>query len=199
VLHITNFIEIPQLQKGAERNYFIFVVRIHKKKGIENLLTALSTNREFLQSRFTLKIAGRGTPDYEAGLRNLVSALKLENKVEFVGQVEGVDKEKLYANAFWTIMPSHTENFGLVVLESLAQNTPVIASKGSPWSVLEKEHLGLWVNNSPDSLSSAITSVMKMSEDEYEAHRRGGRSFVELNYDIDRNIDKWIEVYRSLN
>jgi glycosyltransferase involved in cell wall biosynthesis len=118
--------------------------------------------------------------------------------VEFIGQVEGDEKQKLLANAFWTVMPSHTENFGLVVLESLAQNTPVIASKGSPWEVLEKERLGFWVENSPEELSRTLDKIVRMERSEYEDYRSRGRDFVIENFDMSRNISKWSETYRSL-
>ena len=198
VVQIPNFIEIPSLEERIADNYFLLVGRVHKKKGIENLLSALASNEEFRASNYLLKIAGKGTPEYERGLHKMVADLELGQKVQFLGQVEGVEKQRLYANAFWTIMPSHTENFGLVVLESLAQNTPVIASKGSPWEVLEKEKLGFWVDNSSEPLSRAITVVMRMPPGEYENYRKRGRTFVERNYDISQNVERWIELYRSL-
>jgi glycosyltransferase involved in cell wall biosynthesis len=112
--------------------------------------------------------------------------------------VEGDDKQRLIADAFWTIMPSHTENFGVVVLESMAQNTPVIASKGSPWEVLEKEGLGFWVDNSPEELARVLDEVFRLTPAEYERYRSQARGFVNDNFDIGRNIQKWSEAYRKL-
>lgn len=155
--------------------------------------------KEFLDSELILKIAGRGTPRYLAELRKLVDDHKLTEKIQFVGQIEGDEKQKLLADAFWTIMPSHTENFGLVVLESLAQNTPVIASKGSPWEVLETEKLGFWVDNSPEELSRTLRKIVTMDATDYEDYRRRGRAFVTENFDIRRNIQKWVEIYRGLS
>jgi glycosyltransferase involved in cell wall biosynthesis len=154
---------------------------------------------DFLESDYVLKIAGRGAPGYEAELRKLVADLNLTERIQFVGQVEGDEKQKLLADAFWTIMPSHTENFGLVVLESLAQNTPVIASKGSPWEVLETEKLGFWVENSPEELSETLRRIVTMSASEYEDYRKRGRTFVIENFDITRNIQKWADTYRGLS
>ena len=151
---------------------------------------------EFLRSDCVLKIAGKGRPEYGSKLRKLVADLGLTAKVEFIGQVEGDEKQKLLADARWTIMPSHTENFGLVVLESLAQNTPVVASKGSPWKALETERLGYWVDNSPEELSAVLKKIVEMDADEYEMYRRHGREFVERNFDVRQNIGKWTETYR---
>jgi glycosyltransferase involved in cell wall biosynthesis len=198
VVQVPNFIEIPGEVERSDGKYILFLGRIHWKKGIENLLTAISMTKEFLELDLVLKIAGRGAPGYEAELRKIVSDLNLTEKIQFVGQVEGDEKQKLLADAFWTIMPSHTENFGLVVLESLAQNTPVIASKGSPWEALETEKLGFWVDNSPEELSRTLRRIVTMEATEYEDYRRRGRAFVSENFDIGRNIQKWVEIYRGL-
>ena len=198
VLQLPNFIEVPPKVERTSGDYFLFVGRFYWKKGIENLLQALAQNKAFLESRYTLKIAGRGPAAYEQELRDLVASLGLESKVEVVGQVEGVEKLRLFANAFWTIMPSYTENFGLVVLESLAQNTPVLASTGSPWAILETEKIGFWKGNSPEELSDEVTKMIEMPSDEYESYRSRGRAFVEDNYDVQKNIGKWIDAYNGL-
>lgn len=198
IVQIPNYMEIAEPVERTDGKYLLYVGRLHQKKGIENLLTALSMTDEFLRSDHVLKIAGKGRPEYEKKLRDLVSKLGLSDKVEFVGQVEGVEKERLYADAFWTIMPSHTENFGLVVPESLAQGTPVIASKGSPWEILERERIGLWTDNNPEALSDAISRVFKMDREEYEQYRERGRPFVEENFDMRKNIGRWVETYRGM-
>ena len=53
-------------------------------------------------------------------------------------------------------MPSHNENFGNVVVESLSQGTPVIASTGTPWKILEKYHAGYWIKNNPENIAKKI-------------------------------------------
>ncbi|HVF29405.1 MAG TPA: glycosyltransferase family 4 protein, partial [Pyrinomonadaceae bacterium] len=141
---------------------------------------------------------GRDTHGYRAVVSRRVSELGLDDKVEWLGHVEGDEKQQLIADAFWTVMPSHTENFGIVVLESLAHNTPVIASKGSPWETLETERLGFWVDNSPEELSKVVSRVIRMDETEYAAYRQRGREFVEQNFDIVNNIGTWTEIYRNL-
>lgn len=198
IVQIPNFIEIPQLVERNPGKYILFLGRVAWKKGIENLIDAIALSDEFMKSDYVLKIAGRGAPDYVKTLKDLVAKRGLENKIEFVGQIEGEAKQKLLADAFWTIMPSLTENFGLVVLESLAQNTPVIASKGSPWESLETERLGFWVDNSPEELAAVLKKIVEMDESEYADYRTRGRSFVERNFDISQNIGKWIEIYKRL-
>jgi glycosyltransferase involved in cell wall biosynthesis len=198
VVQIPNYIEIPPMAVRSPGRYLLYLGRIHPKKAIDNLIRGLAISDAFLQSDFVLKIAGTGKPKFEIDLQELVSDLNMDGKIIFAGQVEGEEKHKLLADAYFTIMPSHTENFGMVVLESLAQNTPVLASKGSPWEILEKEQIGFWTENSPESLARAIDRLLRMDKSEYEAFRQRGRDFVIREFDIRENIGKWIEVYRNL-
>lgn len=198
IAQIPNFIELPAPVERSPRKYILYLGRLHPKKGIDNLLTAISLTGDFMRSGYVLKIAGTGLPGYDRDLRRLVSALQIDAHVEFVGQVEGAQKQQLLADAFWTFMPSHTENFGLVVLESLAQHTPVVASTGSPWQVLERERVGIWSGNSPEALSGALQRILSQTPEDYAAMRGRSRAFVEAHFDIRRNIDAWIDAYRAL-
>lgn len=198
IAQIPNFIEIPDKIESKKENYVLYIGRIHPKKAIDNLIKAVSISEEFMKSEFVLKIAGKGKKEFETDLRTLVAKLGLGEKVIFLGQVEGEAKQKLLADAFWTIMPSHTENFGVVVLESLAQTTPVIASKGSPWASLEEEGIGFWTENDPKTLAQKLNVILEMPESIYNEYRSRTRRFVENEFDIRQNIDKWIDLYKSL-
>lgn len=190
---------MPPVAQRSSDKYLLYLGRLARKKGIDNLIRALAMSDEFLRSGYMLKIAGRGTDGYEQEVRDLVVDLNLEDRVRFVGQVVGEEKQKIIAGAFWTFMPSYTENFGMVVLESLAQNTPVVASIGSPWEALEKERLGFWRGNSPEELSQVLKVIFEMDNSEYEGYRQRGREYVRRNFDISENIGKWIDAYRGLD
>jgi glycosyltransferase involved in cell wall biosynthesis len=110
----------------------------------------------------TLSICGTGDAAYAASLHQLASTLGLGSRVRFEGHVDGKEKEAHFAAADALVLPSHTENFGLVVVEALAHEVPVIASKGTPWGALESEGCGIWADNSPASLANAISSLHSM-------------------------------------
>jgi glycosyltransferase involved in cell wall biosynthesis len=83
-----------------------------------------------------LVIAG---PDEQGTLRALkeqVARLGLEESVKFVGPVYGEEKWRMLRSADVFVLPSRSENFGIVVAEALACGVPVIATKGAPWSEL---------------------------------------------------------------
>ena len=65
-------------------------------------------------------------------------------------------------------MPSHTENFGIVAVEAMAQGTPVIASKNTPWEIIEERKAGFWSENNPIDLQKSIERLLEMKIGEYE-------------------------------
>ncbi|QLQ65042.1 MULTISPECIES: glycosyltransferase [Providencia] len=132
--------------------------RIEKKKGFDILIKSFH-NVISKKNNLTLLIAG---PDHgeQKKLMELVKTLELTEKVHFVGMLSGDDKLCFlkYADVF--VLPSYNENFGNVYLESLASGTPIIASKNTPWSEVEKNQCGLWVNNSIEETTQAIINIL---------------------------------------
>jgi len=100
--------------KPDRPDYYLFVGRLEKLKGLENILALFGKRR--------LKVAGTGSEGER--LRRLAGP-----NVEFLGRVPHERLNSLYAGAIATIIPSLCEEtFGLVVLESLAQRTPLVTS-----------------------------------------------------------------------
>lgn len=195
---ITNYFEVPAVQIRKASKYLLYIGRLNHYKGIEDLIQAVALSKNFRESDFVLKVAGDGADKYKAYLNDLVKQLGLSNKIQFIGQVEGDAKHQLFADAYFTILPSHTENFGVVVIESLAQNTPVIASIYTPWEILDEEKIGYWVDNSPPALATTIDEILTLDKSKYESYRQRCRAFVIEHFDIDKNIDTWIKLYSSL-
>lgn len=144
--------------KWKSKNYIAALGRIHPVKGYDLLIRAMkkiSESKEDLQ----LFIAGNDDGDLSR-LKKITSDLNLNNNVQFVGAIHGDNKNQFLANAKCLVVPSHTENFAIVVVEALALETPVIASKNTPWQVLESSKSGRCVNNNPEELGDACIQVL---------------------------------------
>ncbi|HTH52250.1 MAG TPA: glycosyltransferase [Pyrinomonadaceae bacterium] len=199
VVKIDNYIELPeQVQHAPQSPYLLFIGRIHPKKGIDRLIRAVKMSRAFLDSDMELRIAGRDLVGHLDELKRIVADLDLADKVQFIGQVEGDEKQRLLADAMWTFMPSISENFGVVAAESLAQGTPVVASKGTPWQVLEETRAGFWIDNDPQTIAAKVDELLVMNREEYLAYRMRARNFAEERLDIRPHVDEWLDLYRSL-
>lgn len=197
-----NYIELPvkQDRKELSDSYFLYVGRIAPIKALDNLLWGLAKSDTFISSDYKLLIAGgieKQFEGYNEQLRQILDDNKqLKNKVVFLGNVVGEEKFKLYANAYFSILISHSENFGNVVIEALSQGTPVIASKGTPWKQLIDNESGFWINNDFDSIAECIDKAINIKNEEYLQYRNNASDLAK-EFDVYENIDKWIEVLKK--
>ena len=179
----------------GERLRIGYIGRLDEKKGIENLVAACGRVREDARAPFELRIAGTGEPAYEESLRQKINALGVGNQVTLVGEMRGAAKTEFFAHCDVIVLPSHTENFGIVVAEALAHGVPVIASRGTPWQELETRGCGLWVANDPQSLASAIERIASMPLDEMGAN---GRRWMSEQYSWERVTDDLFDLYNRM-
>jgi glycosyltransferase involved in cell wall biosynthesis len=104
-------------------------------------------------------VAGPSEDAYLASLRERVERLQLNRHVEFLGPIREEEKDRLFNESDVLILPSFSENFGLVVVEALAFGVPVIVSTGTPWAKVEEKKCGRFVANDPQSLAVALREL----------------------------------------
>lgn len=181
---------IDDTDRRGEYKDLIYVGRIAPIKALDKLVKALSLSRTFLNSSARLHILGECKGDYYDYLTQMIDQLNLKDKVVFHGVVTGRDKDLLIANSRCLILASESENFGNVVIEALAQGTPVIASKGTPWSELADKDAGFWVSNKPEELSVVIDKVLQMDKEQNNAIRRNAYQYSKM-FDVYSNMEVW--------
>jgi glycosyltransferase involved in cell wall biosynthesis len=194
---IPNGVRLPQdpaFQVGDGLLRMGFIGRLDPKKGLENLLEA-SAMVKADGTRFTLAIAGGGPEQYVRALRAQAAMLGLEGDVRFAGEVHNRAKRTFFEGINLLVVPSHTENFALVVAEALASGIPVIASKGTPWEGLEEKDCGLWVNNSPAELAHAIK---RMRDAPLAAMGMRGREWMAADFSWSSAARAMCNTYSSL-
>ena len=124
-------------------------------------------------------IAGPDEGGHRWEVEAAVRQAGLESCVEFIGPVEGEAKAALYRRADVFVLPSFSENFGLVVAEALASGVPVIATKGTPWEGLVAHRCGWWVEIGVEPLVAALREATALSGEERRAMGERGRRFAE--------------------
>lgn len=138
---------------GTKTKTVVFLSRIHPKKGVAELVSAW---RALKPPGWRLILAG---PD-EA---RMIDSLRLSagDAISYVGEVDGDAKWHLLSTASATVLPSYSENFGVVVAESLVAGTPVIATEGTPWSILKEHRCGWWIPMTPQALADALQTATR--------------------------------------
>jgi glycosyltransferase involved in cell wall biosynthesis len=134
----------------------LYIGRLDPKKGLENLFTAIAC---FKNKHLRLTVCGTGDENYVAALRALAVAKGIATRVIFAGHVDGPAKSAAFADADVTVLPSHSENFGIVVAESLAHSVPIVTSTATPWARVSEKRCGWWIDNSARSLVDTIVQV----------------------------------------
>ena len=181
-------------------NKLLFLSRVHPKKGVDLLLQAFCELRTLdgQLCDYVLQIAGEGDNAYLSSLRSLADRLGVGEYVQWLGGVYGDRKWELIREADLLVLPTHSENFGIVVAEAMASGTPVLTTKGTPWNVLNTEHCGWCVDVNVEAIKSALRSFVASSEDELQQMGLRGRRLVEENYDTRSIAREYVKLYTSL-
>ena len=118
---------------SMEETVLLYLSRLHPKKGLHLLLSALATLT--VPNRVRLVIVGEGEATYLQSLHALAAALPpLGVAVEWHGAIWGDARWSFFQGADLFCLPTHSENFGLAVLESLQVGTPVLTTYATPWA-----------------------------------------------------------------
>jgi glycosyltransferase involved in cell wall biosynthesis len=189
--------EIAMKSDWTRKKTILFLSRIHVKKGIELLMAAFAGIKEKLLG-YTLVVAGEGEPNYIAHLKGLSEQLGIASQVEFPGGIYGESKWERYRNADVFVLPTYSENFGLVVAEALASGTPVMTTTGTPWQELQTLHCGWWVNPDVKALEKALNGFLHTSDGELEQMGRNGRKLIEEKYSSKKMAQDLLKLYRNI-
>ena len=188
-------------EKGSgkrEERRVLFVSRMHPKKGVLELVEAWGRLNHGIHGihgkgevgigkwvvELVYTVNGEFEREYEAKVKARVKELGLENAFIFTGALDDEAKWEAYRRADLFVLPTYSENFGIVVAEALWAGVPVITTKGTPWSDLEgganlttndyrlSTKCGWWIDlpaegSNPstwEALDEALGSMMVMSD-----------------------------------
>ena len=179
-------VDLPALRETAnpaERTRTVLSLgRLHPLKGHDLLLKAWPIAMQALgpNARWALMIAGPDEQGTRAGLERQAQGLGLGD-VQFAGPLYGAEKDRAIANADLFVLPSRSENFGIVVAEALAAGVPAITTKGTPWQEIDGS-CGWWVDANAHAIAAALAAAMRLTDAERAAMGARGRALVEAKY-----------------
>jgi glycosyltransferase involved in cell wall biosynthesis len=183
--------ELTASEIGNKRN-IIYLGRLHPKKNIEVLIDAYRGLPADLKEAHRLIIAGTGIEKYEKKLQLRAEG---EKGIDFVGQIIGKAKDEMYKNSRVFVLPSHSENFGNVVVEALSCCTPVIASKYTPWSEINEFACGVWCENTIEAIRENMQRILQLGSEEYLQMARNAFKLVNEKYNILNHGERLREIF----
>ena len=197
---IPNPIELNEFSSNQTQHNKVrrigFIGRLDPIKNIEHLIRAWSKTGGQKEG-WELVIIGSGNEKYTESLRFLAEDLSLSN-IKFTGFLKGKEKKEVLNSLSYLVLPSKSENFGMVVAEALLQEIPVIATKGTPWEELNSHRAGWWIDEGVASLSKALLEAIDLSESERLEMGKNGRELVIQNYSVESVVEKMTCLYKWL-
>lgn len=179
----------------ANSRWLLFLSRIHPKKGLDNLIKIWGQIKEQFPD-WHLIIAGPNSIGYQAELERLTKELHLGNRITFTGMLSGDLKASALGNADLFVLPTHSENFGIAVAESLVYAVPAITTKEAPWQDLVNSNCGWWVEDDLFQLKLALIKSMKLSNCQLKSMGKNGRNLVAEKYSWEFASQQMAEFYR---
>lgn len=183
---------------GLPGPYVLFVGRLASNKGLLRLAEAfgLLARSDPTATLVLIGADGGALPAFEAKVR----ALGLESRVRRLGFLESeAELAQAYAEARCAALPSDYEAFGLVLLEALAQGTPVVASRvGGIPEIVEDGRTGLLVP--PGEVDPLAEALARLWADPALGRRLGeaGRIEVVPRFTWERLADRLDRIYREV-
>ncbi|MFM6536566.1 MAG: glycosyltransferase, partial [Dolichospermum sp.] len=176
-----------------EHKIILFMSRFHYKKGLDYLIPALS---QLKTQNFTFILAGSGDPEYENTVNELLTKNNLEHCTFRPGFVKGEIKDILLQGSDIFALTSHSENFGIVVLEAMAAGLTTIVTPGVALAdMIEENQLGYVTKLDSTEITKVIQYCLNHPE---EARKIGERAseFIHINYTWNNIAIKTASVYQ---
>jgi glycosyltransferase involved in cell wall biosynthesis len=168
--------------------------RIHPKKGLVPLLRVWAALAP-AHPDWELAVAGPDEVGHTAAMRRLAHELDAP-RVRWLGPVHGAAKSRLYHASDVFVLPTHAENFGLVVAEALAHELPVVTTTNAPWDGLEREGCGWWIALEHGALREALAAALALGDDARAAMGARGRAWVARRFAWPAVAAALVAVYR---
>ena len=185
-------------KKFRGKKNMLFLSRIHPLKGLERLFEVYSQLEKTYRDDWNLVIAGLGDVGYIDSLKHLVTKLGIKENVFFEGPVYGEDKINIMSSANFFVLPTFNENYGIVIAESLSKGVPAITTKGAPWSLLNQQNCGFWVDNDNTGIKNGLIDAFNLTEEKMSVLKANCLNVSEEYFMWENIVPKTKELYKWL-
>lgn len=195
---LNNAIDKP-IDKNLKEDFntinFLYLGKIAKSKGIFDLVEVINDNKDYLNNKISLTIAGNEDIPM---ITKLIAKYKIENIINYIGWIEGNEKIKLLIKNDISILPSYHEGLPITLLEAMSYKMPIIATAvGGIPEILKDNYNGITIiagdkNSIFESIDYFIKNKSKINE-------YGNNSFKMVNdYLPDEVNKKLLSIYEKV-
>lgn len=181
----------PELEN---KKIIFYISRLHEKKGCDLLISAfakISKSDETLH----LVISGPDTDNMRIKLEKLVSEKLISERVTWTGMLVGDEKWGAFYSADVFCLPSHQENFGIVVAESLACGLPVlISNKVNIWREVQRSCAGFVNDDDEEGTIMNLENWIMLSQESKQKMRQAATQCYESFFSMDNYLKNIIQI-----
>ena len=196
---LPNLVKLPAYSLSVEKEpepllKLIFLSRIEEKKGLDILLNALL----LVNISYSLTIAGNGDEGYINYLKEIAANNHIADKINWVA-FRDEDKFDLMREHDLFVLPSHDENFGNVVIESLSVGTAVLISQNVGLAdYILKNNMGWICETNAESVGMSINTIGGNHKTDLSRIRKQAPQIIYKDFDPDNLVQAYITMYNDL-
>ncbi len=196
---VPNGVALPAVAAVAARPpVILFLGRLHPVKNLPGLLAAWAQVAPCFPG-WRLRLVGPEEAGHRVQLAAEAARLGVTARLDIEAAIPDSQKAAAFAAASLFVLPSFSENFGVVAAEALAAGLPVIASTGTPWSALAREGAGWHVAPDPAGLAAALAEAMTLPAAARAAMGARGQALAARDFGWDRIAARLLAVYEWLD
>ncbi len=190
--------ETPASSTNARAPYVLTLSRLERKKGLELLITAFhQVAIAGALADWRLLIAGDGDVAYVRDLKRLAASGPAAARIDFPGWVSGAEKTALLRHASLFASPSEQENFGVAVVEAMAEGVPVLVSPGvNLASDIAAAGAGWIAERNPSSFPRVLEAIL--NDRPARAARGRAASALGHRFTRERSLDALVALYEAV-
>lgn len=174
------------LPKVAGRDYLLYLGRIHPKKACDHLIEGFAQVSK-RHPDIDLVIAGPDQVGWQPELQRLAARLGVSDRLHWPGMLTGSTRAAAFTGARAFVLPSHQENFGLVVAEALSAGTPVLISdKVNIWREVSATGAGLVAPDTVTGTANLLGDFLSLSAERFAAMRSAARRCYDTHFSVPR-------------
>ena len=176
-----------------KKNNLLYLGRIDKKKNIQLILKSIKNAK---LSNFTLNVVGSGDKQYLKYLQNLSYKLNLSDNINFINHLDNESKIYFYKNSSHLLLPSISENFANVVLESIFFGKSVLISdKVGLKDFVRKNNFGL-ICDSTKTFEKELKCLINNKNIISKTNKYGKEMVIQI-FSWSKIIHQYINMYKS--
>ncbi|MBO1199411.1 glycosyltransferase [Staphylococcus simiae] len=192
---IPHSIEIPKVVTKKDPNKIVIISRLHEEKRLDHAIKAF---KKVIQKSPDAKLYIYGDGDQKESLQNLINKLNVQHNVKLMGYTNNTNE--VLQSATCSILTSKYEGFALVIQESIANGTPVIAYdiKYGPSDMIDNEKNGFLVSDGNiDELAATIIAYLNVSNNKKKKYSEEA-VIKAKSFSNERFAESWLKLFEDL-